>query len=141
MSSNVPTGLPWTCARSDGFVAALSPPGGNGGAAAPRGVSFAERLEFVRQYEECLLEESSQQAQALARGLQRVVPAGLLRLFTPTEFQRMVCGRPTIDLVLLKRHRNPKLPRTPMPQIAASTRPHLPRRFSLGRRSHDPRRM
>ncbi len=104
MSSNVPTGLPWTCARSDGFVAALSPPGGNGGAAAPRGVSFAERLEFVRQYEECLLEESSQQAQALARGLQRVVPAGLLRLFTPTEFQRMVCGRPTIDLVLLKRH-------------------------------------
>ena len=68
------------------------------------GVTFAQRQEFVRRYESCRLSESSVQLQSLARGLQRMVPSQLLRLFTAQEFQRMVCGRSLIDIALLKRH-------------------------------------
>ncbi len=34
----------------------------------------------------------------------QVVPVGLFSLFTETELERLVCGRATIDLALLKRH-------------------------------------
>ena len=123
---NMPTGLPWTCTRSDGVEIDLRSFGGplqpslaaaseseNGGTDSPNepfpehiftGVSFAQRHEFVRRFETCRLSESNTQLQALARGLQRMVPSQLLRLFTEREFQRMVCGRSLIDLSLLKRH-------------------------------------
>jgi len=68
------------------------------------GVSYDDRLNYMATYETARLQESRMQAEALGRGLQRMVPSQLLRLYTPSELQRMVCGRELIDLDLLKRH-------------------------------------
>merc|ERR1712166_980220 len=69
-----------------------------------KGVTFNNKTKYVQFYETNKLNESRMQSEALARGLQRMVPSQLLRLFTPYEFQKMVCGKETIDLDLLKKH-------------------------------------
>ena len=100
------TGLLWTWVRSDGVTQSmlrhtmLDEHHQEQGA----GVSYDDRLNYVATYETARLQESRMQAEALGRGLQRMVPSQLLRLYTPSELQRMVCGRDLIDLDLLKRH-------------------------------------
>jgi hypothetical protein len=44
------------------------------------------------------------QIAALRRGINKVVPAQTLSLFTWQELELMICGKPHIDIELLKRH-------------------------------------
>ena len=48
------------------------------------------------------IDEFAVQCTSMARGLATQVPHHLLHLFTWSEMQLMVCGRPTIDVELLK---------------------------------------
>jgi len=60
--------------------------------------------EYSRLVIKARLEESSLQIEALKRGLGRVVPLELLQMFSGAELETMVCGRPEVDLELMKRH-------------------------------------
>jgi len=50
------------------------------------------------------LAEGAAQIKAIRRGLADVIPAPLLGLLTSDDLHARVCGRPTIDVRLLKRH-------------------------------------
>ncbi|KAI9995222.1 hypothetical protein PInf_012272 [Phytophthora infestans] len=53
--------------------------------------------------EQARLHESDDQAQAIFRGLAKVVPAKLLACFSGAELELMVCGSPEVDVNLLEK--------------------------------------
>lgn len=65
-------------------------------------VSYERRKEFVEKTYECRLSEASKQMNAIKEGLESIVPLTILKLFTWQELQYLVCGRPEVDLNLLK---------------------------------------
>ena len=78
------TGLKWTWTRSDGLELPLletSKPSG--------GVSFSERMTYVKLYEAACLQESRMQSEALGRGLQRMVSSIFLLSFSFELFEEM----------------------------------------------------
>lgn len=44
------------------------------------------------------------QAKAIRKGFNAVVPLGMLSLFSWREVETLVCGNPTIDVTMLRRH-------------------------------------
>lgn len=50
------------------------------------------------------LHESDKQIQAMRKGLSTVVPESLLQLMTWQDLEWRVCGRPYVDVGLLRRH-------------------------------------
>ena len=81
----------------DGRVCELVPGGEQ------RLVAFAQdRQEWVQLATQFKLNEFNEQLEAIRRGLATVVPQRMLVLFTWEELELMVCGRPRIDLQLLK---------------------------------------
>jgi hypothetical protein len=79
--------------------------GGGGGGGIPRRepLTFANRLEFVRQVETGRLKQMDAPLSAFLTGLSAVLPAPLLPLFKPEELEELICGSPEIDIELLKR--------------------------------------
>jgi other hect domain ubiquitin protein ligase E3 len=83
---------------SDGRRAELKP----GGARLP--VTFQTRLEYAALAERARLLESEQQLQLVRRGMCALVPEQLLLLFGSAHLEQRVCGRPFVDVALLRRH-------------------------------------
>jgi other hect domain ubiquitin protein ligase E3 len=90
--------LTWSTALSDGSVVELDGKGEDTAVELPQLAAFARAAETVR------LGESRAQLAALRRGLCDVVPAGLLMLFPWAALEDRLCGRPMVDVQLLKRH-------------------------------------
>jgi len=67
-------------------------------------VKFEDVDEFMRLSVEARLSESDQQIQALRKGLNAIVPANHLALFSWYDLELMVCGNPNIDIEALRKH-------------------------------------
>lgn len=65
-------------------------------------VTPANRSEYLRLAEAARLNEALKQLQAIRRGLADVVPPSLLNLCTSEDLMTRVCGKPQIDIKLLK---------------------------------------
>jgi len=50
------------------------------------------------------LNESKPQIEAFLSGLATIIPIEYLSLFTAEELQRLICGKPTVDIAYLKKH-------------------------------------
>ncbi|GMF49964.1 unnamed protein product [Phytophthora fragariaefolia] len=87
----------FTTLGADNHVIELKP----GGAHLP--VTFSSRCEYADLVEQARLHESDDQAQAIFRGLAKVVPAKLLVCFSGAELELMVCGSPEVDVDLLEK--------------------------------------
>jgi E3 ubiquitin-protein ligase HERC2 len=73
-----------------------------GGADMP--VTFHNRRRYCELVRKVRLEEGRLQAQTVLKGINTMVPASLLPLFTHREIELMVCGAPDIDLAVLRQH-------------------------------------
>jgi len=67
-------------------------------------VNFQNRHEYVRLIEKIRLNESARQINAIRSGLIEVVPEAILNVMTWQDLEWRVCGKPFVDLNLLKRH-------------------------------------
>lgn len=67
-------------------------------------VTYDNRLEYCRLAEAARINESFMQITEIRRGLADFIPLSLLNMFTWQDLQWRICGRPQIDLKLLKRH-------------------------------------
>jgi hypothetical protein len=65
-------------------------------------LTFDNKAEYLKLAEKVRLEEARHQVNAIRQGLADVVPLPLLNLCTPEDLEVSVCGRPTIDVKLLK---------------------------------------
>jgi hypothetical protein len=90
--------LCWSTSLSDGSVVELD------GRGEETAVELSQVADFAKAAEEARLGESRAQLAALRKGLCEVVPAGLLMLFPWTALEDRLCGRPLVDVKLLRRH-------------------------------------
>lgn len=67
-------------------------------------LTFNNRDQYIKLVEETRLNESKVQMEAIRRGFGDVVPLQLLDLCTWEDIEWKVCGKPYIDIHLLKRH-------------------------------------
>ena len=67
-------------------------------------VTFANRRRFCDLVMRARLHEGHAQTHAMLRGLNALLPARLLPLFTHTELELMTCGAPDIDISILRKH-------------------------------------
>lgn len=65
-------------------------------------LTFRTRHEYAGLVVDTRLAESRPQAQAVRRGLETVVPQSMLSLLTWQELEVHVCGRPVVDVALLR---------------------------------------
>lgn len=83
---------------SNGVVVELKPNGKN------TPVTFDTKEEFARLVVSTRLTESDRQIEAIRSGLKSVVPFEMLKLFSWSQLDLMVCGKPDVDVATLKRH-------------------------------------
>ena len=93
---SMPLGEFFVTTLSDGTPIELLP----GGRTIP--VTFANRNEWAELVIKARLYESRRQVEAIRRGLSAVVPVKLLPLLNWRELEVHVCGRPVLDVSLLK---------------------------------------
>lgn len=67
-------------------------------------VTLANRLAYADAAERFRLHEFDYQLAALRRGFINIVPLPALRLLTPAELERLVCGVAEVDLAVLRAH-------------------------------------
>jgi len=67
-------------------------------------ITFQNRDEYARLVEQARLNESNLQIAAIRRGLSEVIPLPLLSLCTQQDLEWKICGKPFIDIHLLRRH-------------------------------------
>jgi len=67
-------------------------------------VTFENRLEYVQLVEKARLNESAVQMETIRRGVSDIIPISLLNLCTHQDIEWKICGKPFIDINLLKRH-------------------------------------
>jgi other hect domain ubiquitin protein ligase E3 len=67
-------------------------------------VSIENRDEYIGLVEKKRLNESNRQLAAIRRGLSDLIPLQLLDLCTWQDLEWKVCGKPNIDINLLRRH-------------------------------------
>lgn len=67
-------------------------------------VTLANHERYIKKLLEFRLHEFDAHVAAIRRGLAQLVPTAALRLFTWSEMEVLVSGRPEIDIDLLKRH-------------------------------------
>ena len=65
-------------------------------------VSYENRSEFCDLLFQYHLSEFNAQINAIKSGLGEIIPLHLLSLFSHDELETMICGKPIIDLVILK---------------------------------------
>jgi len=90
--------LRWCTMLSDQTLVELKPGGKD------LAVSFADRLEWAALAERVRLNECREQVRAIKRGLCELVPEAVLMLYSWSELERRICGKPFIDIDLLRRH-------------------------------------
>jgi len=88
--------LRWNATLSDGTLLEFFP-GGNCTKVQPQDID-----SYIAALIQARLLESEQATAALREGLTSVVPGAILRLLTPEELERKLCGAPELDLELLK---------------------------------------
>ena len=67
-------------------------------------VEHQNKEEFIQKVLDYRFQESTRQSEALREGLSKLVPPGLLNLVTWRQLEEWVCGKPNVDLDLLRRH-------------------------------------
>jgi len=67
-------------------------------------VNHSNRLQFVELSISARIHESDLAIRAMKKGLNAVVPANMLSLFSATDLELLVCGSPDVDLVSLRKH-------------------------------------
>ncbi|KAL6073675.1 HECT domain-containing protein [Balamuthia mandrillaris] len=67
-------------------------------------VTWKQKAEYADLLLDYRLHEFELQIQAMKNGLDSIVPTRLLALFTPQELELAICGRPDIDLEILKKN-------------------------------------
>jgi hypothetical protein len=65
-------------------------------------VTFENRDHYCDLVEQYRLHEFDRQAAAVRQGLACMVPYRLLSIFTWDQLEEFVCGKPTIDIALLR---------------------------------------
>lgn len=88
----------FTLPLSDGKIIELKPNGKN------ITLTYENRIEFIKRALIARITESSQQVNAIRRGISKIVPAPLLQIMTHKDLEIAICGKKTIDFDLLKRH-------------------------------------
>lgn len=86
------------CTLSDGSRVPLCPGGKN------ILVTYETRIEYCSLVETQRLKEIQDGVAAILEGLTLVIPSALLTLFTWEELSWKICGKPFIDVDLLRRH-------------------------------------
>eukprot|EP00466_Bigelowiella_natans_P021336 jgi/Bigna1/53538/estExt_Genewise1Plus.C_210001 len=67
-------------------------------------VTWQNRLEYVDLAFRARIYEHKIEIEALRAGLESIVPAQALNLMTWADLERSICGRPEIDVAMLRRH-------------------------------------
>lgn len=67
-------------------------------------VEWKDRREYAEKVLAYKLGEGKEQISAIRRGLVSVIPGQLLYLWTPKEFEGMVCGQDDVDIEVLRTH-------------------------------------
>ena len=65
-------------------------------------LSLENKKLFIDLVEKARLNEGKIQIQAIRNGLEQVIPIGLLKLLSWNELEMLVCGKPILDVELLK---------------------------------------
>jgi len=91
--------LTWTTVLSDGRTTVELQPSG-----ATKPVSFADRHQYARLATRTRLDECALQIEAVREGLYSIVPQQALAMLSWDELELRVCGRPTVDIEVLKRY-------------------------------------
>ncbi len=91
-------GIVWTTNRSDGVEVEITAGGRE------KAVTMETREDYCAAVEKFRLNEAVPAVAAIKRGLETIVPIRLLTMYTWKELEIMVCGRPEIDIGLLKTH-------------------------------------
>ena len=65
-------------------------------------LSLENKKAFISLVEKTRLNEGKLQIQAIKNGLEQVIPIGLLKLLSWNELEMLVCGKPILDVELLK---------------------------------------
>ncbi|OQR95028.1 HECTdomain (ubiquitin-transferase) domain containing protein [Achlya hypogyna] len=89
--------LAFTCLTDQNVEVEIVPQG------RARPVSFADRFEYADALEQWKLHQFDGAVAYVAKGLRSIVHADLLAVFTWQELELLVCGRPTLNLELLKK--------------------------------------
>jgi len=98
---------------SAGRVVELVPGG------AQKQLTYAEAPHFAELVENFRLHESDNQIALVRQGLATVVPVDLLSLWSWQELELQVCGKPSIDIDLLKQHTRYESLSSDSPQVNA----------------------
>ncbi|CAD8163525.1 unnamed protein product [Paramecium octaurelia] len=88
----------WVTLRTDKSVQELK----ENGSKIP--VKYEERLEYINKLIEVKCTESELQCESLIKGLIKIIPSPLLNWVSAEDLELWVCGRPIVDVDLLKRH-------------------------------------
>ena len=67
-----------------------------------RNLSLENKKEFIELLLKTRLNEGNVQIQSIRNGLEQVIPFGLLKLLSWNELEMLVCGKPILDIELLK---------------------------------------
>ena len=65
-------------------------------------LSLENKKEYIELVEKKRLNEGKLQIQSIRNGLEQVIPSGLLKLLSWNELEMLVCGKPILDVELLK---------------------------------------
>lgn len=67
-------------------------------------VTFDRREEYAELLLKARLSESAVQCKAIRKGISLIVPEAMLSFLTHEEIASLICGKPTVDLQMLRRH-------------------------------------
>eukprot|EP01022_Parablepharisma_sp_SALTPOND_P013306 TRINITY_DN1770_c0_g1_i1.p1 TRINITY_DN1770_c0_g1~~TRINITY_DN1770_c0_g1_i1.p1 ORF type:complete len:4067 (-),score=523.08 TRINITY_DN1770_c0_g1_i1:62-12262(-) len=67
-------------------------------------VTYDRREEYAELLLKARLNESSAQCKAIRKGISLVIPEAMLNFLTHQEIASLICGKPLVDLEMLKRH-------------------------------------
>ena len=67
-----------------------------------KNLSWKNKKEFIELLLKTRLNEGNTQIQSIRNGLEEVIPSGLLKLISCNELEMLVCGKPILDIELLK---------------------------------------
>ena len=90
------TDYKFTTALSNGSEVELCENGSN------KYLSLENKKLYIELVEKARLDEGKYQIQAIRSGLEQVIPIGLLKLLSWNELEMLVCGKPILDVELLR---------------------------------------
>ena len=67
-----------------------------------KNLSLKNKKEFIELLLKARLNEGNAQIQSIRNGLEEVIPFGILKLLSWNELEMLVCGKPILDIELLK---------------------------------------